>query len=125
MERRAKPLGFWVHPTPGRGVNSSALLNALARGEAPAPAPQAPAEYSETEFLGPAAWLDGNWKLHRTGPAATPRYELYDLASDPNEATNVAAANADRVTQLSAQLRAWQASVTRSLNGKDYDQTSP
>jgi arylsulfatase A-like enzyme len=79
-----------------------------------------PANYSETEFPGPAAWLDGDWKLHRLGGAGTPRYELYDLASDPQEATNVAETNADRVSRMSEQLAAWQTSVARSLNGKDY-----
>jgi len=125
MEQRSKPLGFWVHPTPGRGVNSSAVLKALARGETPAAAP-APPPYSETEFPGPAAWLDGNWKLHRLGgAAAAPRYELYDLATDPQETKNVAAANADRLARMAEQLAAWQASVARSLNGKDYDHTGP
>jgi arylsulfatase A-like enzyme len=120
MERRLRPLGFWVHPTPGKGVNSTAVLRALARGESPAPIPQTPPAFSETEFPGPAAWLDGNWKLHRLGGAGPPRYALYDLAADPQEATNVAADNADRVAKMTEQLAAWQVSVARSLNGKDY-----
>jgi len=51
----------------------------------------------------------GNWKLiefYETG-----RHELYDLASDPGEAREVASANPDRVATMSAQLATWRRSV--------------
>jgi len=59
----------------------------------------------------------GNWKLVAQGdffaekPAPAPALELYDLAADPAETSNVAAQYPDRVTQLHARLRefgSWQ-----------------
>jgi arylsulfatase A-like enzyme len=41
----------------------------------------------------------GDWKAVRM-PMRTGRTELYDLAADPGEATDVAAANADVVRRL-------------------------
>ncbi len=121
LPRRGKPLGFWVHPTPGRPVRSADLLRALARGETPAQQAAPPVELSETEFPGHAAWLDGNWKLHRLpGPGGAFRYELYDLAADPQEKSDIAASHASRVADVTAQLAAWQKSVARSANGHDY-----
>lgn len=99
-------------------------------------------QYPEDRFPGHAAWLDGTWKLHGfssgpIGPAGEGGaggkkgakgkgkgggVELYDLAADPQEAKDLAgdAAQAERVKTMTEQLRAWQASVVRSLNGKDY-----
>lgn len=49
-------------------------------------------------------WVrSGDWKLIRyfyDNPDRSHRYELYDLAADPHEMTNVAAANPALVTQL-------------------------
>ncbi len=53
--------------------------------------------------------IEGNWKLivphAKNEPNAS--LELYDLASDPLENTNLAAANPDRVTRLRARLDSW------------------
>jgi len=40
------------------------------------------------------------FRLIRRGPAESPKFELYDLASDPHERTNLAAADADRVARM-------------------------
>jgi arylsulfatase B len=45
----------------------------------------------------------GDWKLLRTGPA----WQLYDLAHDVSETTNLAAKNAARVKELSALWDQW------------------
>lgn len=132
MERRQQPLGFWVYPDGGKGVNSQAILQQLARAQAgeesgagPAVQPERP-RYSETELPGHAAWTDGAWKLHRTpGQNGAVRYELYDLAVDPHETTDLAAKEAGRATAMQAQLAAWQKSVVRSLNGEDYRSAPP
>jgi arylsulfatase A-like enzyme len=127
METRTKPLGFWVYPAPGIPVRSTELLEALAReqaGEAPArPAdPAIPAKrYPEEELIGPAAWIDGDYKLHRRsakGNEAT--YTLFNLAADAQEKTDLAPRDQDRVARMSGELNAWQKSVVRSLNGQDY-----
>ena len=48
------------------------------------------------------------------------KLELYNLVEDPMEAKDLADQNADRVKSMLASLEKWQASVARSLNGKDY-----
>ena len=57
---------------------------------------------------------------HRQPPRGVVRYELYDLAADPFETTDLAAKESARVTATETQLAAWQQSVVRSLNGEDY-----
>jgi arylsulfatase A-like enzyme len=129
MDRREKPLGFWHYPVPGRGVNSQQILQQMAsreKGESAAAAattniPVESPRYSETELPGHAAWLDSNWKLHRiANRTGEVRFELYDLASDMQETTDLAAKEPARVKAMQQQLAAWQQSVIRSLNGEDY-----
>jgi arylsulfatase A-like enzyme len=73
-------------------------------------------------FPGHAAWLDGNWKLHRieAPKADRVRWELYDLAADPKESRDLLAAEPGRAEKMKAELVAWLESVVRSLNGEDY-----
>ncbi len=54
---------------------------------------------------------DGRWKLlvNADGTGA----ELYDLAADPNETTNVATAQADRAATLTAAALAWRRSLPK------------
>jgi arylsulfatase A-like enzyme len=127
LQSRTKPLGFWVYPEPGIGVNSTALLEALSRGERTEQAVSDAAlraekkQYPEKMLPGHAAWVDANWKLHRIADRmGQGRYELYDLAADPHETTDVAAKDPSRVTEMTSQLAKWQLSVVRSLNGEDY-----
>jgi arylsulfatase A-like enzyme len=128
MERRTKPLGFWVYREPGIPVRSTNLLEELASEQSGrSPAPAAPPDsgtgkkrYGE-ELSGPAAWIDGDYKLHRkeqAGGGAT--YALFDLGKDPQEKSDLAARGADRVARMRAEMQAWQKSVVRSLNGQDY-----
>jgi arylsulfatase A-like enzyme len=127
MEKRDKPLGFWVYPIRGQPVRSHDLLATLLAdqeaGKTPAAAPPraAPPEVAPANPPGHAAWLDGNWKLHRI-PAASGRfrYELYDLAADPKETTDLAAKHAERVAAMTRQLADWQGEVLSSLAGSDY-----
>jgi arylsulfatase A-like enzyme len=79
-----------------------------------------------------AALIDGSYKLHVLQPAgrpgqppAAPAVQLYDLAKDPKETTDLAAAQPDRVAAMKATLEAWQTSVENSLAGKDYPAPSP
>jgi arylsulfatase A-like enzyme len=106
-------------------VNSHQILEKMAQEQAAGTAATYEAEerpqYSETEFPGHAAWLDGAWKLHRIArPNGNVQYELYDLGADPLEATDLAEKQPARRDKMQAQLAAWQQSVARSLNGKDY-----
>jgi len=133
MDARPKPMGFWDYPIPGMRTPTdewmSELLEAQKAGKEEGDisrlrleAGKITKQYPEDTFPGRAAWLDWPWKLHRnqgkTGGKV--RFELYNLAEDPGEQKDLAAQDTDRVNSMKSQLEAWQASVVRSLNGKDY-----
>lgn len=129
---REKPLGFWDYRIEGLPVRSSELLEELAKEQAagrvrPAdeveaiPQAQLAADYSGASFPDHAAWLDGNWKLHRIEPAQGPvRWELYDLAADRTESRNLLDQERPRAEAMKKELENWLRSVVRSLNGGDY-----
>lgn len=64
------------------------------------------------------ALRDGRWKLVVQHPKAkpgtfeNPRYELYNLNSDPMEKVNLAAEDPDRTASMARQLTSWYAEVT-------------
>lgn len=129
MKRREKPLGFWVYPEPGIGVQSRILLEQLAAEQSgkipPSPAPpdpgKIPRRYPEDTFPGTAAWIDGPYKLLRPASKdAEPPAALFDLESDPQEKTDLAGREGARAARMESGLRAWQRSVVQSLNGADY-----
>ena len=73
----------------------------------------------ETDFNGPRAMLDNQYKLVIDGhPGAAP--ELFDVVSDPRESNNLAHSRPQLVQQMADQLREWQQSVLQSLTGADY-----
>ena len=130
-KRREKPMGFWTYPTKGRGRKSRAMLEALrqeqrAGNQKPAePEGQIERQYPTDTLPGHAAWIDGDYKLHRV-PVKKNRdafaYELYHLGDDPKEQKNLFVNRklAKRVAQMKTGLAAWQKSVVNSLNGGDY-----
>ena len=132
VQKRDKPLGFWVYPVGGIRTPSSAILeHMLAEQQAaddstsPPFAFREPGEiaerYPEDKLSGPAAWIDGDYKLQCKGSKrGDAGYALFDLASDPQEKTDLAAREPERAERMKGQLRAWQKSVVRSLNGEDY-----
>jgi arylsulfatase A-like enzyme len=70
-----------------------------------------------------AAWIDGRFKLYvpKAKKNGQQSAELYDLAKDPQEQTNLAGQHPERVKRMWAELLTWQASVERSLTGADYE----
>ena len=46
--------------------------------------------------------------------------ELFDLAADPAEKTNLVGERAEVAERLQGKLKAWQESVLKSLSGADY-----
>ena len=131
MDRRPRPMGFWNHPTGGIRTPSkewmASLLKAQQSGrEVDDPtrlrldAGEITKQYPEDHFPGHAAWLDWPWKLHRIENNKGVKFELYNLADDPQEGHNVLDAQSERAESMRTQLEAWLASVARSLNGKDY-----
>jgi arylsulfatase A-like enzyme len=133
MKERPRPMGFWVHPTGGIGTPSDAWMKEVLAAQKKGMEPDDPVKlrldagkiqkkYPTDTLPGHAAWTDKDWKLHRIAgkDAAKVKYELYNLADDPYEKTDLANKEAQRVQQMAAALEAWQQSVVRSLNGEDY-----
>jgi arylsulfatase A-like enzyme len=133
LQKRTRPIGFWEMGRPGIGVPSKPwmeeLLAAQTRGEEPADplrlrpdAGKITETVSLTEFPGHAAWLDWPWKLHRIENKKSHEvtWELYNLASDPDESTVLLAEQPERVPEMQKSLEDWLESVARSLNGEDY-----
>ena len=125
-------IGFWHDFQDGQSTLSDDILSAIMTKQlAGDPLPHDPArikkdvdefpQFAENASAGVSAWLDWPWKLHRR--SAT-NYQLYNLETDPLEASNLAGdpAQAQRLNDMKNSLHAWQSSVMRSLNGADYAQ---
>jgi arylsulfatase A-like enzyme len=130
---RAKPIGFWDHPTPGVATPTKAWMDELLADQKAGREPTDPArlfadagkittKHALDKFPGHAAWLDGSWKLHRIEAAKADgvRWELYDLAADPKESRDLLAAEPKRAETMKKEVTAWLESVVKSLNGEDY-----
>ena len=90
MKARPQPLGFWQFDESQPSINTNS---------------------------GPCAWSDNQYKLIKTCPN---HWELYDLTIDRGERYDLAGEHPDVVTRMKAELEAWQLSVIRSYDGKDY-----
>lgn len=132
VKERKQPIGFWDMKVAGVKTPSEQwmkeLQEAQAKGEEPADderlfnrAAVIGKPVPVDRFPGHAAWLDGNWKLHRIeNKKGQVDWELYDLSADPKESRVLFAEQPERVPQMQAALEAWLESVARSLNGEDY-----
>lgn len=132
MKERSKPLGFWDYAAAGKAVKSSDLLEEIAKEQAAgkvrsdkeASQPMTgllDEKYPADNFPGHAAWLDGDWKLHRIqNKQGAVKWELYNLADDMKETSDQLAAQPERAQRMQAALGAWLKSVVGSLNGEDY-----
>lgn len=125
MAERPAPLGFWHVPISGIGANTRREMRALLAAQQEGK--ELPAAASRRErpgrrpYKGHAAWLDWPWKLHRIELRKDPvRFELYNLASDPQEANDLVAEQPDRLAAMTAQLNAWLDAVNASEAGQDY-----
>lgn len=129
---RSKPMGFWDYSTRGISTPSATWMSELlkaqksgsdlpphasSRNAAKLPSPA----FSQTSFPGHAAWIDGDWKLHRIeGKEGKVKWELYNLAKDPTESNSLAETEVIRLKELKHGLRTWLKSVVNSVNGQDY-----
>ncbi len=132
VRRRQQPIGFWDYPADGIGTPSAQWMGELLRAQAsgsdlpPHRSSQLAAQlaqppYPKNQFPGHSAWIDGDWKLHRMADSGEPRWELYNLASDPHEDRNQAGDEKDRLEKMRRALKAWLTSILESLNGGDYE----
>jgi arylsulfatase A-like enzyme len=81
--------------------------------------------YPLTAFPGHAAWIHGQWKLHRIeNNRGAVQWELYNLTADPGEQNDLMQSETERVQQLRSELEEWLKSVVRSLNGADYGRSA-
>jgi len=131
MKSRPKPIGFWDYPiggirTPSREFMSE-LMAAQKKGNEVGDksrlrmdAGKITKQYPEDTFPGHSAWLDWPWKLHRIENKKGVKFELYNLAEDPKEGNNAAGRHPERLKSMKKELKKWQKSVVRSLNGEDY-----
>jgi hypothetical protein len=125
---RDKAMGFWDFPASGRGRWARRMLEALRKEQQAGEQQPAPKEgliekqYPLDEFPGPAAWIDGDWKLHRIPDKKGPgvQYRLHFLRKDLKEQRDLAGVQPERLARMKAELAAWQKSVLASLNGGDY-----
>lgn len=130
---RTKSLGFWDTIAPGIGTRAdlwmAELLEAQKKGEDLPPHPTSAAaadlpdpKWSDEQFPGHSAWIEGDWKLHRITDkdGKNEKWELYDLKNDPMESKDLASAEGERVARMKVELETWLKSVVGSLNGEDY-----
>jgi arylsulfatase A-like enzyme len=123
-------MGFWHHFTGGQSTRSDQLIRTLMLAQQagePNPLPERLlknvnqfADLPEGKYKGHAAWNHWPWKLHRIENGDVVEIELYHLVDDPLEANDLSRKEPARTAALRAELEAWQASVFRSLEGKDY-----
>ena len=79
-------------------------------------------KFPEDVYSGHAAWISGDWKLHRVSGLGGEkvRWMLYNLTADPRESNDVAKEYPEILQDLSAEMEKWLASVVGSLQGADY-----
>ena len=90
MKARSQPMGFWQFAGDPKNLTTNS---------------------------GPSAWNDNQYKFVKPKPG---EWELYDIAAERTELTNIAAWKPEIVERMKAGLEQWQQSVIRSYNGGDY-----
>ncbi|MFK5920695.1 MAG: sulfatase-like hydrolase/transferase [Verrucomicrobiota bacterium] len=131
--QRSKAMGFWDTNTKGVGTPSKGWMTDLLAKQKAGQQEEDPLrlrmdageikkQYNIDELGGHAAWIDGDWKLHRIINKKSKKlsYELYNLDKDKFEEHDMIAEENERAEKMKAALSTWQNSVIDSLNGKDY-----
>ena len=131
MKSRPTPMGFWDYSIGGIRTPSKEWMASLLKAQQAGKDMDDPSrrrldageitkQYPEDSFPGHSAWLDWPWKLHRIEKKGPVKFELYNLADDPEEGKDCAATNSGRTQAMKDELETWLQSVVQSLNGKDY-----
>jgi hypothetical protein len=132
-DTRGAPVGFWQFDAGGIRTPSREWMPLMLEAQSQGREEDLPPghvlmdagvlkeTYGEAHRTGHAAWLDGEWKLHRiAGEEGSPRFELYRLDDDPGETTDLASRHPAQLASMARALDAWMRSVLSSLNGEDY-----
>lgn len=100
----------WAHLTPTDGIDASGLVKGGSHTRT--------AGLGFTSIDGDRAWFsaDGTWKLEMADGV----YALYDLINDPGAAVDVSSSFPVELATFTADLAAWDASVTASKDCSDY-----
>ena len=71
----------------------------------------------------PTALRRGDWKLYVPGTKKSkgPSVELFDLAKDPSETTNLANRHPELVRQLTAVVEQWKAALPKKYLGSEKE----
>lgn len=129
---RQQPMGFWDSLAKGISTPSAEWMNELLVAqqegrdlpphESSASAAKLPeTHYPMDSFPGHAAWINGDWKLHRIQDKKNKvTWELYNLDKDRQEEKNQIRTETKIASELQTELQSWLESVTSSLNGEDY-----
>jgi arylsulfatase A-like enzyme len=125
MAAREKPMGFWYAlRLDGQPANTQEIMQAMLAAQSNGGSYTSPVEgktkellnravdmYDRDQYLGPAAWLDGEWKLEERFGGIV----LYHLASDPGETQNLVNVYPERVEQMTEDLYLWKDSIVDSM----------
>lgn len=132
MTERPKPLWVWQFDAAHLDKAEPYIDQQLQQGTTPLAkkaAGKATRDFSnfrhttitDADYLGPRAIIDGRYKLVIHEPKkGAPKQELFDLAEDPAEKTNLLEHQPDIAKKLQSELHDWQQSVLHSLTGSDY-----
>ncbi|MEL6107104.1 MAG: sulfatase-like hydrolase/transferase [Planctomycetota bacterium] len=130
--KRSKAMGFWDYPAKGISTPSDKWMTELYKAqqhgndlpphESSVDAAKLPnPRYSDSQFPGHSALIEGDWKLHQiVDKRGQTKWELYDLANDKLETTDRIDEHPRLAGELKIELRSWLTSVVGSLNGDDY-----
>ncbi|MGB0372711.1 MAG: sulfatase-like hydrolase/transferase [Opitutales bacterium] len=66
------------------------------------------------------ALIDGHYKLVRNGAGKASKWELYNLAEDPAESSDLSGTLPERFESMTAEAAQFQTSILASAEGKDY-----
>ena len=132
MIERPKPLWFWEFDTSHLNKDEPYIDPKLQEGTCPLvkkSGGKATRDFSnfrhttvtDSDYLGPRAIIDGHYKLvvHEQKKSGEVKQELFDLAEDPAEKTNLLDQQPDIAKKLQSELHDWQQSVLHSLTGSD------
>lgn len=133
VSKRSRAMGFWDAAKRGVSTPSDVWMTELLEAQKAGkdlPPPES-SQHPETlpnppesldSLKGHAAWISGDWKLHRIIDKKSNKltWELYDLKADSFEEKDLVDSEFERTKKMQAELETWMKSVTDSINGEDY-----